>query len=97
MLILLFILWFLTGACSFIYWWTKTFNFTTSDLPLALLSGLMGPISFLIGFKIHGSHNPAIILKKRQKSIEFASHEQAKEAGDCVVKEHKETFRKLSK
>ena len=62
-IIFLIILWLVIGYGSFVFWWTKKFNFTTEDILLAIPASLFGPLSFLIGFVIHGDKK--IIIRKR--------------------------------
>lgn len=48
------ILWFYSGYKSFVYWWTKDFDFTTNDIGTAIFAGLVGPLAYLMGMNIHG-------------------------------------------
>ena len=61
-------LWFLSGSASFIFWWTKDQDFNVSEVPLALVCGLLGPISFILGWFMHGDKPSFIknpLVKKR--------------------------------
>lgn len=60
-----FILWYLSGICSFIYWWTKTEDLTFGYALASLYIGLAGPLAFLIGMLLHGKE--IILIKKRKK------------------------------
>ena len=63
-------LWYAIGVASFIYWWTNELDFTSSNIPLAMIIGFAGPLAFPIGFLIHGNHSESrtnTILKKRTK------------------------------
>jgi hypothetical protein len=66
-LILLLLLWYISGVVSFIYWWTKDYDFEVRGIPVAVFSGLAGPISFIIGAAIHNDSKSSskIIIKKR--------------------------------
>ena len=64
-IILLVIGWFLIGFCSFIYWWTKDYNFTTNNIRFAFFASFFGPFSFIAGWTIHGNFNKIVIKKKR--------------------------------
>lgn len=74
--VLLCILWFISGGASFIYWWTKEFDFTWDEFPISFIGGVVGPFTFLIGWACHG--NPifakvfgvkdGVLFKKREKS-----------------------------
>jgi hypothetical protein len=46
---LFFVIWFLSGLGSFVFWWTKKWNVTVSDIPIAISMGLGGPIVFISG------------------------------------------------
>ena len=65
--ILLAIAWLFIGFFSFVYWWTKEYDFTVDELPAALVTSLLGPISFVFGWSIHGKSifSNKIIVKKR--------------------------------
>lgn len=66
-LIVAFIVWYLIGFCSFVYWWTNDYDFTLVDFFIALLAGTMGVIAFVIGAYIHGDAEEIIIFKQRKK------------------------------
>ena len=42
------------GFYSFIYWWTKDYDFTTDDVWFSLFTSLFGPFAFIIGWTTHG-------------------------------------------
>jgi hypothetical protein len=46
--------WFASGAASFIYWWTRDFDFTAFEVLLCLWVAPGGPFVFLAGYAIHG-------------------------------------------
>lgn len=63
------IVWFISGAASFIYWWTKAFDFTRNDVPIMVVGGVCGPLSFFIGWCVHGEPVcDRVLFKKREKS-----------------------------
>jgi len=66
-IILGFVSWFIVGASSFIYWFTKDFDLCLKNLGLVFVTGLMGPISFFIGAYIHGPGRDTILIKQRKK------------------------------
>lgn len=70
-IIILVVSWLLIGFCSFVYWWTKDHDFTTNDLWFAFFVSLFGPISFVVGWTIHGKlFTPhKIIIKRRVERI----------------------------
>lgn len=63
-------LWALIGYKSFVFWWTHDYDYTTSDRITAVVGGLLGPISFGIGYLLH--HTPKerkeiVLTPKREK------------------------------
>lgn len=60
------IVWYITGVWGFIFWYTKDFNLTTREIPLAIFEGLLGPLTWLVGAGIHGSSKT--IIKKRDNN-----------------------------
>lgn len=69
---LLCILWFISGAASFVYWWTKESDFTWDHVPLMVVGGICGPLTFLVGWCVHGNglfkNKGGVLFKKREKS-----------------------------
>ncbi len=64
------LIWLVIGALSFIYWWTKDHDFTLGiEIVAALIAAFMGPLSFPIGWMIHGDSKTIIIFKKRKNGI----------------------------
>lgn len=69
MVIIFTILWVVVGVASFIYWWTLDHDLTVSTTPLMIIGALAGPISFLIGWFIHGPSphvRDRVLMKKRK-------------------------------
>lgn len=66
------IIWFISGAASVIYWWTKENDFTWEEFPVAVFAGVGGPISFLLGWCVHGDslfkNKGVVLFKKRGES-----------------------------
>jgi hypothetical protein len=58
------ILWYVVGFVSFIYWWTTENDYTTSQIPISICVGFMGPIAFIIGWSIHGGPGTTIFKRK---------------------------------
>jgi hypothetical protein len=65
MIACLFILWWLSGSASFIWWWTKDYDFTQGEIIICFFSGFLGPLSFFAGWGLHGGKSTII---KRRKS-----------------------------
>lgn len=48
------IVWYLIGIAGFIYWCTKDYEITWSDVPTMLMAGCTGPVAWFYGWQIHG-------------------------------------------
>lgn len=63
------IVWFISGAASFVYWWTKEFDFTWEEFPLMFGGGYFGPFTFLIGWLVCNGRiletKDRVLFKKR--------------------------------
>jgi hypothetical protein len=60
--------WWVIGSASFVFWWTNRYDFTTEEIGMAFMSGLMGPISFFAGWAAFGDECPKrnrVIMKRR--------------------------------
>ncbi len=55
---LLAIAWFLSGAASFIYWWSSEHGNINGVIGLTMFAGLIGPLAYPLGYIIHGIHRP---------------------------------------
>jgi len=64
-IIIICIAWYAIGVLSFVYWWTKDYDFTHGEIFLAFLLGFGGPFIWPMGKSFHG--NDAVIVKKRKK------------------------------
>jgi hypothetical protein len=53
MILLVFIAWYLIGIASFLFWWSREFAITTTDLSVSLAIGLTGPIAWILGYSLH--------------------------------------------
>ena len=60
------LLWLVVGASGFIFWWTRDFDLTTNEIVLVVLTGLCGPIAWIIGLGMHGFRTPRILIKRRK-------------------------------
>ena len=68
-ILILTILWWLSGSFSFIYWWTKEFDLETGDIMKAVAMGLLGPLAFPAGWLIHGGdkgREGRVLIRKRK-------------------------------
>jgi hypothetical protein len=60
--------WVASGGASFVYWWTRDFDLTARQLPTLVAASIAGPISFILGWFIHGgsSEGGGVIVKRRE-------------------------------
>jgi len=68
MLTLICVVWYMVGIAGVIYWFTKDFDLKYEDIISVVVLGLYGPISFIIGYFVHGDSiipSKTIILNKR--------------------------------
>lgn len=71
LIVIFIVLWLITGWAGFVYWWTKEYDYTYSDIPISILVAFMGIISWFAGRSIHGDvkekeHKP--IFKRVERS-----------------------------
>lgn len=57
--------WYLSGVGSFIWWWTKDYNFGPTEAFMSIFIGLVGPIAFFLGWVIHGDKPTTVLIKRR--------------------------------
>ena len=59
--------WIIVGLWGFIYWWTTEYDLTMSEIFILIIGALMGPMSWLAGYIIHGKpkDKSKILVKKR--------------------------------
>ena len=63
------ILWLAVGFASFVFWWTRLFDFTVKELGVALFSSLLGPFNFYAGWCVFGNSwkfSCRVLFKKRK-------------------------------
>jgi hypothetical protein len=62
------LLWLASGALSFIYWWTKEFDFTSEEIAFCMFISIGGPITFIGGWIVHGDElldSRRVLLRRR--------------------------------
>ena len=64
--VLFLMLWSFLGIVSFIYWWTKSHDLTSKEIPLIGAYAMFGPITWLIGWLIHYEDTNKCFIKKRK-------------------------------
>jgi hypothetical protein len=67
------LIWFVVGALSFIFWWTKDFDLTSNNIPSLLVSALIGPLAFYNGWLVHIQKNfgtPRVLMKRKKSGVE---------------------------
>jgi hypothetical protein len=60
--------WWAIGAASFVFWWTKQYDFRSEEIGLMCAAGLLGPFAFIAGWSIHG--NWKVIIRRRGEKCE---------------------------
>lgn len=62
------LLWYFIGAASFIYWWTKSYDFSLfgEEAACCLVTAFGGPFAFIVGWTIHGKPIKGKILFKKR-------------------------------
>jgi len=61
-------LWYSSGVCGFIWWWTRDYDLTLGDIGFMLFVGLCGPGAWVMGWGIHGKKHKqfkTVVLKKK--------------------------------
>lgn len=53
------VVWYLIGCWSFQRWWREDLDLDTGAAVLMLVAGLLGPVSYFIGWCIHGKRSPS--------------------------------------
>jgi hypothetical protein len=80
--ILCFCIWYISGVASFIYWWTKDFDFTSGEALTAAGMGFCGPFAYQIGYSIHNKSDN-VIIKKRDKIIDIGQGRDKERTDSC--------------
>ena len=55
--IVLTITWYIVGVTGFLYWGTKDYKLSKTDLLFSLVVGVSGPLAWIIGHRIHNKIN----------------------------------------
>lgn len=63
-IIFIVIIWWVLGVAGFIFWWIKEFDLTNEEILIAMLVGVLGPLSWAFGFMVHRDNK--ILMKKRK-------------------------------
>jgi hypothetical protein len=61
------LLWWAVGVAGFVFWWTNEHDLEIGDLTLGVIAGVMGPLTWPIGWCIHGDHSASSrpIMRRR--------------------------------
>lgn len=59
--------WLVVGASGFVYWWTNEHDFQADDIPCAIVTAALGPLTWFFGWCIHGKHEPSPVLLRRRR------------------------------
>ena len=57
-------LWYVIGCAGFLYWWRQDWDFTSADVGVMLSAGLLGPLSWIVGWSFHGNKDRVIWRRK---------------------------------
>lgn len=60
------VLWYALGFAGFVYWWTKDYDFTQSEIGGAVFFAFLGPITFVMGWMVHGDTDKVLFKKRGQ-------------------------------
>lgn len=63
--IILCVAWYVLGFFGFVFWWTKSHDLAISDILFALFVAIIGPLSWIFGFMIHGDYG-TVVMKRRK-------------------------------
>jgi hypothetical protein len=53
--ILLIVALYLSGVAGYIYWWIRDYDLFLFDLFIGLYAGLIGPLTWVVGYMIHST------------------------------------------
>lgn len=73
MIYLAIICWYICGCASFIFWWTKEYDFTAEEIIYCFVAGFLGIISFLINGLCYYSFNNKPIIRRGKNGIKRLS------------------------
>jgi high-affinity Fe2+/Pb2+ permease len=58
--------WWTVGVAGYVFWWTREHDLQSDDLAVGLFIGLaLGPLAWLVGWHVHGSHNRRTLMRRR--------------------------------
>ena len=50
-------LWWALGSCGFLFWWNRQYEaIGPVDIFIGLLSGILGPAAWIVGWTVHGPY-----------------------------------------
>jgi hypothetical protein len=68
MIITIVLIWWAIGVWSHVYWLRNQYDYKTNDIPTSLFAGLIGPLSFFVGWTVYGNPSedkPKTLFRKR--------------------------------
>ena len=60
------VIYYAIGVYGFIYWWTMEFDLNHEDLLLTALAGMLGPLTWLVGWAVHAKTPDKTIIKRKK-------------------------------
>lgn len=71
------VLWFCVGVYSHIYWWTKKHDYSTEDIFMSIIGGVVGPFNWLVGWMVCGDHEgrSRVLIRRRSPQATETPHE----------------------
>ena len=61
--------WWIIGVAGFVYWWTRDWDLTTSELVTCFMAGVCGPVAFLAGWlsRSPANNKPKVLITRRRQ------------------------------
>lgn len=67
-ILICFAIWFVVGVWSHVHWVRSRYDYTTDQIMITLMSGIIGPLGYLVGWIVYGvdDNRPARTIFKRR-------------------------------
>lgn len=67
MIALIITTWYVIGVVSFVYWWTEDHDFRLNEIPMLILLGSLGPVTFLMGWMDSKDWSNPVLKRRREE------------------------------